>query len=250
MVAACEDNRSDMRPVRLKVLRQAAPDCRPHWSEYRLQAGRYDRVLDLLNTVKWTIDDSLAFRRSCGHGICGSCAMRINGENRLACKELVWGMGDTIKVQPLPKLDVLRDLVVNMDPVYAAYKRIKPYVTPPAVPTEREQVQTPAQYSKFAQTARCIMCAACTTACPVYHPADGYLGAGALVQAHRFLFDSRADCKMDRLTLLDTRQGVWSCRAAFACTAACPQEIGVSQVIAELQREIIRTSDSLPRNPD
>lgn len=222
--------------VSLKIRRfNPERDMRPHWEEYRLQAEETDRVLDLLNQVKWEVDGSLAFRRSCGHGICGSDAMRINGMNRLACKILVKDLGPSISVEPLGAFRVLKDLIVDMEPFFASYREIMPFLMPSGPTPERERLQSPEERQRFDDTTKCIMCAACTTACPVFWTDGQYFGPQAIVGAHRFIFDSRDEGEWDRLEILNDKAGVWKCRTAFNCTEACPRGIEVTKAISEVK---------------
>jgi succinate dehydrogenase / fumarate reductase iron-sulfur subunit len=182
--------------VRLRIQRfNPEKDRKPWWGEYEVEAEPVDRVLDALHYVKWYIDGTLTLRRSCAHGICGSDAMRINGRNRLACKvlvreALVEGRG-VITVQPLPGLPVIKDLVVDMEPFFAKYRMIMPYLVNNDPPPERERLQTPEERERYDDTTKCILCAACTTSCPSFWANREYIGPAAIVQAHRFIFDSR-----------------------------------------------------------
>jgi len=215
-------------------------DERPHWETYRVQVQESDRVLDALHEVRWHQDGSLAFRRSCAHGVCGSDAMVINGANRLACVLLVRDVGAKITVEPLRGLPVLKDLVVDMDAFFAQYRTVMPWLVNESDPGETERTQSPEQRARFDDTTKCILCAACTTSCPVYWANDTYVGPAAIVNAHRFIFDSRDEAGDERLHILDEQSGVWKCRTAFNCTDACPRGIKVTEAIQEVKRAIIR----------
>ncbi len=227
--------------VTLKILRyNPEKDARPHWEEYRLEAEPMDRVLDLLHQVKWETDGTLAFRKSCGHGICGSDAMMINGVNRLACKTLVKDLGtDVIEVQPIRGLPVKKDLVVDMEPFFKAYRQVKPWLINDEPPPERERLQSPEERAIFDEGTKCILCASCTTSCPVFWVNGTYIGPAAVVQAHRFIFDSRDKGAYERFPALGSTGGVWRCRTAYNCTEACPREIPVTQLIEEVKRAIM-----------
>ncbi len=214
-------------------------DARPHWQEFKLQAGPMDRVLDVLNELKWEQDGSISYRRSCAHGICGSDAMVINGVNRLACKVLVKDLGAEIAVEPLRGLPVLKDLIVDMEPFFDAYKAVLPYFIndDPAPATER--YQSAEDRERFDATTKCILCAACTTSCPVFWTNGRYLGPAAIVNAHRFIFDSRDQGADQRLQTLNQMNGLWRCRTAYNCTEACPRGIPVTQAIEEVKREVL-----------
>lgn len=225
--------------VRLRIRRyNPETDQTPHFEEYVLEAEATDRVLDLLNQVKWYQDGSLTYRRSCAHGICGSDAMRINGVNHLACKLLVKDVGQQITVEPLLGMRVIKDLIVDMEPFFEHYRSVLPFLINDETPPERERVQSPEQRERFDDTTKCILCAACTSSCPSYWANDKYVGPAAIVQAHRFIFDSRDRAGQERLRILGQQMGVWSCRTAFNCTSACPREIKVTQAIGEVKRAI------------
>lgn len=213
-------------------------DVRPYWAEYRLEAPATDRVLDLLHYVKWELDGTLAFRRSCAHGVCGSDAMRINGFNRLACKVLVKDLGRTITVEPLAAFRVLKDLIVDMEPFFEQYRAVKPYLIndEPAPPTER--LQTPEERALIDDATKCILCAASTSSCPVFWTNGRYIGPAAIVNAHRFVFDTRDSNPDAHLAAMDQPNGVWRCRKAYNCTDCCPRGIRVTQRIIEIQRFI------------
>ncbi len=227
--------------VTLKILRyNPEADQAPHWESYSLDAEPTDRVLDLLHNVKWDTDGTLAFRRSCGHGICGSCAMMINGVNRLACKTLVQTLdSDTITVEPIRGLPVEKDLVVDMNPFFQAFKAVKPYLINDEPPPERERLQSPEERAVFDEGTKCILCAACTTACPVFWINGTYIGPSAIVNAHRFIFDSRDKGNGERFKALSGGGGVWRCRTAYNCTEACPRDIPVTELIEEVKRAIM-----------
>jgi succinate dehydrogenase / fumarate reductase, iron-sulfur subunit len=215
-------------------------DAEPHWESYLVpNAEPNDRLLDLLHYVKWHMDGTLTFRRSCAHGICGSDAMRVNGVNRLACKVLVKDLPDTIMVEPLKGLPVEKDLLVDMEPFFEAYRSVKPFlITKDKEPT-RERLQSAADRERFDDTTKCILCAACTTSCPIYWTDDAYFGPAAIVNAHRFIFDSRDDGAEERLDILNDKEGVWRCRTTFNCTEACPRGIEVTKAIQEVKRALL-----------
>lgn len=213
-------------------------DLRPYWAEYQIEAEPTDRVLDLLNEVKWEHDGTLSYRRSCGHGICGSDAMRVNGVNRLACKILVKDMGPKITVEPLGAFRVLKDLIVDMEPFIDAYKDVKPYLINDEPPPVRERLQSPEERALFDDTTKCILCAACTSSCPIFWTNGRYIGPAAIVNAHRFIFDSRDTAPDEHLRAMEAPSGVWRCRKAFNCTEACPRGIRITEHIGAVQRYI------------
>ncbi len=215
-------------------------DKQPHWQTYSVPVGPTDRVLDALNYVKWHLDGTLTYRRSCAHGICGSDAMRINGVNRLACKVLVRDVGDEVTVEPLKALPQLKDLLVDMEPFFDGLRSIKPWLITEGPEPTRERLQSPQEREVFDTTTKCILCAACTGSCPVYWTDQSYVGPAAIVNTHRFVFDSRDTGTEEHLEVMNSRHGVWRCRTIFNCTDACPRGIPVTQSIAEVKREIVR----------
>ncbi len=228
--------------VTVKILRynpEVSEESR--WESYQVTAEPTDRVLDALHKVKWDLDGSLTFRRSCAHGVCGSDAMRINGKNRLACKTLLKDVNPSqpITVEPIKGLPVLKDLVVDMEPFFAAYRSVMPFLVTSGNEPTRERIQTQADRERFDDTTKCILCAACTTSCPVYWSDGQYFGPQAIVGAHRFIFDSRDEGGDQRLEILNDKEGVWRCRTTFNCTEACPRGIEVTKAIQEVKRALI-----------
>jgi succinate dehydrogenase / fumarate reductase, iron-sulfur subunit len=214
-------------------------DDEPHWERYDLEAEASDRVLDLLHRVKWYRDGTLTFRRSCAHGVCGSDAMLINGRNRLACEYLVKDAGRRISVEPLRGVPVVKDLLVDMDEFWAKYRAAMPYLVNDEVPEDgKERRQSAEDRELYEDTSRCILCAACTTSCPVFWTNPDYVGPAAIVNAHRFIFDSRDTAHEERLELMADADGVWRCRTVFNCVEACPRGINVTRAIFEVTREI------------
>ncbi len=226
--------------VDLKILRyDPERDKKPHWETYRVESGPMDRVLDLLHTVKWEQDGSLTFRRSCAHGVCGSDAMLINGRNRLACKIRVDQLGPEISVAPLPGLGVIKDLVVDMDDFFAKYRTVQPFLINDTPPPPRERLQSPEDRERYDDTTKCILCAACTSSCPSFWAQKSYVGPAAIVNAHRFIFDSRDEGAEERLEILADADGVWRCRTIFNCSDACPRGINITKAILEVSSAIV-----------
>jgi succinate dehydrogenase / fumarate reductase, iron-sulfur subunit len=228
--------------INLRILRfHPERDTKPHYETYNLDVEPTERILDLLEHVRGYLDGTLSFRRSCAHGVCGSDAMRINGRNYLACKVLVRDLGTAnITVEPLMGLRVIKDLIVDMDPFFAQYKSIMPYlVNDEPLPADgKERLQSPEERERFDETTKCILCAACTTSCPSFWANGKYVGPAAIVNAHRFIYDSRDRSASERLAVLNQQFGVWRCRTAFNCTEACPRDIHITQAIAEVKRSI------------
>ncbi|WP_411120774.1 succinate dehydrogenase iron-sulfur subunit [Streptomyces sp. x-19] len=211
------------------------------WEDFQLEIDPKERVLDALHKIKWDLDGSLTFRRSCAHGICGSDAMRINGRNRLACKTLIKDINPEkpITVEAIKGLTVLKDLVVDMEPFFQAYRDVMPFLITTGNEPTRERLQSAEDRERFDDTTKCILCAACTSSCPVFWNDGQYFGPAAIVNAHRFIFDSRDEGGEQRLEVLNDKDGVWRCRTTFNCTDACPRGIEVTKAIQEVKRALI-----------
>jgi len=231
-----------MPSVELRIRRyNPEADEEPHWETYQVEAEPTDRVLDLLHQVKWYQDGTLTFRRSCAHGVCGSDAMLINGRNRLACEYLVKDAGTKISVAPLPAFGVIKDLLVDMEPFWDQYRSVMPFLVNEDVPPDgKERRQSQAERERYDDTTKCILCAACTSACPSFWPNPDYVGPAAIVNAHRFIFDSRDQAHEERLEIMAKPDGVWRCRTIFNCVEACPRGINVTGAILEVTRAIGR----------
>lgn len=231
--------------VELRILRydpdtdQAPAGSGPHWVTYQVESAPMDRVLDLLIKVKAEQDGSVSFRRSCGHGICGSDAMLINNRNRLACRIRVDQLGKKISVAPLPGLPVVKDLIVDMSGFFSKYRSVKPYLLNDSPEPERERLQTQEQRARYDDSTKCILCAACTSSCPSFWARPEYVGPAAIVQAHRFIFDSRDEGAAERLDILSDENGVWRCRTIFNCVDACPRGINITKAILDVSSAIV-----------
>ncbi|OQX61725.1 MAG: succinate dehydrogenase iron-sulfur subunit [Anaerolinea sp. 4484_236] len=226
--------------ITLKVFRyDPEKDKKPHYDTFTLEAEKTDRVLDLLESIKGNEDGTLSFRRSCAHGVCGSCAMRINGENKLACKTLVQDLkSKKIVVEPILGLSVLKDMIVDMEPFFDHYKSVMPYFINDEPAPAQERLQSIEERERFDDTTKCILCGACTTSCPSFWANDEYVGPAAIVNAHRFIFDSRDKGAAERLQILNDQFGVYRCRTIFNCTLACPRDIQITQAIGEVKKAI------------
>ncbi len=229
--------------VQFKVKRfNPEKENKAYWGEYTVEVEDTDRVLDGLNYIKWNHDGSLAYRRSCAHGICGSDAFVVNGRNRLACKFLIkQALAETkvITVEPLRGFPVIKDLVVDMEGFFAKYRSVKPYLINHDPVPEKERQQSAAQHARFDFTTPCILCAACTTSCPTFWADKDYVGPAAIVQAHRFIFDSRDQGSAERLALLADSGGVFTCRSIFNCVEACPRGIDITRAIYEVRQAML-----------
>jgi len=244
--------------IALKVQRyNPEADSRPHWETYWVEVTPQTPLLDALNQVKEEQDGSLAFRRSCRGSICGSCAMRINGRAGLACNQLFAALGvkngDTVTVEPLANLPIIKDLVVDMTDFWAKRQAIHPWLItmeePP--PSRRENiVPAAAQQPIFDVKAEiCIMCASCYSDCPVVGLDRHYLGPTALLNAYRFNADPRDSGEPQRQHALDDEHGLWRCHTIFNCIEVCPKGVAVTKAIEQLKRRtVLRRLHLLPRD--
>ncbi len=215
----------------------------PHFQRYEVEAEPNDRLLDTLMHIKRTMDPTLGLRKSCAHGICGSDAMVIEAKERLACKTLIKdvaaGDGAVVRIEPLKTMPVQRDLMVDQGPFFAHYKKVKPYPINSEEVKEKERLQSPEERAKFDAATKCILCAACYSACPVRQSINpAYIGPAAIVQASRFIEDSRDKGFEDRLPDLDFPDGVWPCVNFFECTRVCPRSIKVTYLINLTKKRI------------
>jgi len=206
------------------------------WDTFRLEVEPAERILDALVRIKDTLDGTLTFRRSCAHGICGSCAMMINGQNSLACQTLIKDLPRKITLEPLPALPVIKDLVVEMDSFFNKNELVLPHLINNEPPPERERLQSPEDQKKIVESGTCIMCSCCTNACPSSWYDGEYLGPAALLKAHRFIFDTRDRAHDERLKKLTQPHGLWRCHSIYNCVEACPKDIDVTRHISELKR--------------
>lgn len=215
-----------------------------HLEDFQLSdVNNTDRVLDLLNRIKWEIDGGLTYRRSCAHGICGSDALKINGRNRLACSVLVQDLKlkkNLIQIEPIPALPVEKDLVVDMSSFFDKYEIVKPYLIPKGAPPERERYQTNEDAELLFESAKCILCGSCSTSCPSLWVNENYIGPAAFLKAYRFIFDTRDGGTAERLDLIDTPDGLWRCHTIFNCVEACPKEIDITWHISQLKKAALR----------
>ena len=223
-------------------------DAAPYDRDYPVDVQLTDRFLDALLAIQSGQDGSLSFRKSCGHGVCGSDAMVINGTERLACKTLVRDVasaeGTVVTVEPLRHLPVQRDLMVNQAAFFQKYRAAKPYLINDTPVAEKERVQSVQERAAFDDATACILCGSCNSSCPVLDGDPGYIGPAALVQAARFLFDSRDRGFAERLPVLDTPHGAWGCENHFNCTRVCPREIKVTKNINAIKRTIEKAKGS------
>jgi succinate dehydrogenase / fumarate reductase, iron-sulfur subunit len=198
-------------------------------------------VLDALIKIKSEIDSTLTFRKSCREGICGSCAMNIDGTNTLACTKAIGDVCGDIKIYPLPHMEVVKDLVPDLKNFYAQYASIKPWLSSEKVPEKTsERLQSPEDRAKLDGLYECILCACCSTSCPSYWwNGDKYLGPATLLQAYRWIADSRDDDTGERLDALEDPFKLYRCHTIMNCTNACPKGLNPAKAIASIKKEIV-----------
>ena len=198
-------------------------------------------VLDAINKIKNEIDPTLTYRRSCREGICGSCAMNIDGKNGLACTTPIADLKGAITIYPLPHMPVVKDLVPDMTQFYEQYTSIKPWLrNESAVPESGERLQSHDEREKLDGLYECILCACCSTSCPSYWwNGDRYLGPAILLQAYRWLADSRDEDTDARLDFLDDAFKLYRCHTIMNCTAACPKGLNPAKAIAETKKMLL-----------
>ncbi len=217
-----------------------AKDSAPAAKDYVLDCDPMERVLTALNRIKWGQDGSLTYRRSCGHAVCGSCGMTIQGASRLACKTLVKDIpGDVIEVAPLKGFPVIKDLVVDMSHFYHNLRSILPFFITHRPKPVKEFRQSPEDYDLIDDATKCILCGCCTSSCPSYWKNDSYLGPAALLKAWRFIGDTRDEAKSERIDAVNGNDGVWRCHTIFNCKEACPKDIDIPAALSQLKRAIV-----------
>ena len=197
-------------------------------------------VLDAIIYIKNEIDPTLAFRRSCREGICGSCAMNIDGTNTLACTKAIDSVHGDVKIYPLPHMEVQKDLVPDLNHFYAQYASIKPWLQTDSAPPDRERLQSVEDREKLDGLYECILCACCSTSCPSYWwNGDRYLGPAILLQAYRWLADSRDEATGERLDNLEDPFRLYRCHTIMNCTKTCPKGLNPAKAIAEIKKMMV-----------
>jgi succinate dehydrogenase / fumarate reductase iron-sulfur subunit len=217
-----------------------AVDKQPRYQEYAIDVESTDKILDCLNRIRWELDPTLVYRASCSHGICGSDAMVINGHVGLACQKLVrdYKTANNFVIEPLPLFNVVKDLVVNMDPFFEKHRFIRPYLINDEGAPEKERIQSAEEQEAIEPALRCILCASCTSSCPISRANPNYLGPAALLRAFRYIMDSRDTATGGRLAQLDNDDGAWGCKTMWWCTDVCPKGIPVTKCIGQIKRAI------------
>lgn len=211
-------------------------DEKPYMQDYEVELASTDKMLlDALIRIK-TIDDSLSLRRSCREGVCGSDAMNINGRNGLACITPLSDLREPVQIRPLPGLPVIRDLIVDMSQFFKQYHSIKPYLINNDPPPETERLQSQEERAQLDGLYECILCACCTTACPSFwwNP-DKFVGPAGLLQAYRFLADSRDQATSERLDDLEDPYRLFRCHSIMNCVDACPKGLNPTSAIGSIK---------------
>jgi len=218
-------------------------DSAPYWQDYTVNADPMDTALYLLLKIKWFQDGTLTFRKSCAHGICGSDAMQINGENKLACsilvKDIAKNDGDLVAFEPLPGSPVVKDLVIDQTRFFDKYRAVMPWLINGSPAPEKERLQSAVDQEIIEDATKCILCGACTHACPSTWADPNYLGPAALLKAYRYTFDTRDEGASDRLRVVDSGEGLWKCYTIFNCVQACPKEIDITRWLSALKRRAV-----------
>jgi len=227
--------------ITLKVFRlDPERDERPRFDRYRVPFRPGMTVLESLFHVLEHQDGSLAFRYSCRGAVCGACAMYINGSHRLACQTQVSDLkSKVVTVGPLPFMRVIRDLVVDLEPFFAAYEQVMPYLVRLSGPPEKEHIQSPAERARIDEQVGCLLCASCYSSCPSAWTGREYLGPSALQKAYRFCADSRDEGGARRLAIVGNERGVWRCHTVFNCVEACPKDLNPTVAIQELKKLVV-----------
>ncbi len=235
----------EKKEITFRILKYSPEEGKPRWSEYTLEVVKGTTLLQALYEVKERYDPTLSFRASCRMGVCGSCAMKVNGKHVLACQTQVLKLGaDTLNVEPLSNYSVVKDLVPDLSPLFEKHSKVKPYILRYSDPDEfnnptGEYLQTPKQLEDYLQFSYCIKCGACVSACPVVSGNEDFLGPQALTQAYRYAVDNRDEGYIvDREVVSDMVSGVLRCHFVGACSEACPKGVDPGMALQLLKREI------------
>ena len=217
-------------------------DATPQMQDYSIDTGGKDlMVLDVLELIKAEHDSTVTYRRSCREGVCGSCAMNIDGVNTLACQKHIEECSKEITIYPLPHMRVVKDLVVDLKKAFEQFKSIKPWLMKNSKHNEKENIQSVEDRDKLDGKWECIMCFSCSTSCPSYWwNEDKYLGPAVLLQANRWIQDSRDEEKKERLKELDDNFKLYRCHSIMNCTRSCPKGLNPAKAISEIKLEIAR----------
>ncbi|WP_353148984.1 succinate dehydrogenase iron-sulfur subunit [Pollutimonas bauzanensis] len=234
---------SQKRTVKFEIYRyDPDKDERPYMQKLEVELEPTDKMLlDAIIRIKSDVDDSLAIRRSCREGVCGSDAMNINGKNGLACTTNLLELKEPIVLKPLPGLPVVRDLIVDMTHFFNQYHSIKPFLINDQPPPEKERLQTPEAREELDGLYECILCACCSTACPSFwwNP-DKFVGPAGLLQAYRFIVDTRDEATGERLDNLEDPYRLFRCHTIMNCADVCPKGLNPSAAIGKIKELLVR----------
>ena len=232
---------SNTRKVTIKAFRfNAETDYLPSYKSYTMEVGKDELILDLMNKIKWEHDGSFSYRRSCRHGICGACAIKVNGKAVLACKqnaiELLDLFNNEITLEPSSKKRAVKDMIIDKSDFWEKHSAVKPFVVADVEPhPTHETKQSIAEFNNFLDSDLCIQCGACHYSCPALEANESFFGPAAFVSAYRFTVDTRDNAGIERLELTSQLgQGVWDCVKCFECAEACPKEINPIEKITKL----------------
>lgn len=217
-------------------------DEKPRMQSYDVDMPKNIMLLKAIERLK-EVDPTIAVRRSCGEGVCGSDGMNVNGKNRLACITPLTDLKEPIVLRPLPGLPVLRDLIVDMKPFYKQYEKVKPYLIAEGEQPAKERLQSPEERAKLDGLYECILCACCSTSCPSFwwNP-EKFIGPAGLLQAYRFLADSRDTATEERLTDLQDPFSVFRCRGIMNCVDVCPKGLNPTKAIGKIRSMLLKRS--------
>ena len=239
--------------VKLKVFRfNSETDYLPYYQEFDMETTSEEVVLDILDRIKWDLDGSFSYRRSCRHGICGACAVQVNGRATLACKmnlhELTNIFGDELVIEPQSTKRAIKDMIIDKSDFWEKHEQVKPYLIAEINEhPEMECAVSPEESERLLEADLCIQCGACHYACPVVQIDEDYIGPAAFVKAYRFESDVRDDAHHERLEELSMPGGVWDCVKCFECAEACPKEINPIEKITKLHNMIFE--EKVHKNP-
>ncbi|MFT7002690.1 MAG: succinate dehydrogenase / fumarate reductase iron-sulfur subunit [Sulfurimonas sp.] len=235
------------KKVNFKVFRfNAYQDYLPYYDNHRMQVNSGEVVLDILDRIKWDIDGSFSYRRSCRHGICGACAIKVNGRATLACKENINDMtelfGDELTIEPLSIKRAVKDMIIDTDDFWYKHDAIHPYlISDVNEHPEHEHIVTPEQADELHEADLCIQCGACHYACPVVEINESFFGPAAFAKAFRFEADVRDEAHTERLLHLhEEKQGLWDCVKCFECAEVCPKNVNPIEKITKLHQKLFK----------
>jgi len=217
-----------------------ATDQKPRYQDYVVEYERGWTVLDGLNEIKWKQDGTLSYRRSCRSAICGSCAMKINGFNYLACFIQIEHLkAKKLVIEPIPGFEIIKDLIVDMEPLYEKLESIVPFQVNDNPPPDRERIQSQEDFKKIEVSIGCILCGICSSSCPSFWADPRYVGPASLLKAYRFMADTRDEGDFERIPIIDNKHGLWRCHTIFNCKDACPKDLNPTAGIAELKKMVM-----------